>query len=190
MSRAYTSAIASYELRRCASALDICSDLDVVSPSRLSSSSSSSLFYLSPPTLCIKMSNIAGSYQAADASNLEAGAGHHDVNHGAHAALPGNLNGNGNSTLNGQDKEYHKYNASQNGNGQYKGGAGLHQAVTPGGHAINDELLAIGTAPRRIANPLPLGVMAFATTTLLLSLYNVGVRGITVPNQIVTYALA
>lgn len=136
------------------------------------------------------MSNIAGSYQAADASNLEAGAGHHDVNHGAHAALPGNLNGNGNSTLNGQDKEYHKYNASQNGNGQYKGGAGLHQAVTPGGHAINDELLAIGTAPRRIANPLPLGVMAFATTTLLLSLYNVGVRGITVPNQIVTYALA
>lgn len=65
----------------------------------------------------------------------------------------------------------------------------MAQTVTPGGHQINDELLAIGTAPRKIGNPLPLGVMAFATTTLLLSLYNVGVRGITVPEQIVTFGL-
>ncbi|CAO1634632.1 unnamed protein product [Parajaminaea phylloscopi] len=73
---------------------------------------------------------------------------------------------------------------------QYHGGSTMTQTVTPGGHQINDELLAIGTAPRKIGNPLPLGVMAFATTTTLLSLYNVGVRNITVPQEIVTFALS
>lgn len=65
----------------------------------------------------------------------------------------------------------------------------MSQSVTPGGHQINDELLAIGTAPRKIANPLPLGVLSFATTTTLLSFYNVGIRGVATPNVILTFAL-
>jgi len=62
-------------------------------------------------------------------------------------------------------------------------------ATTAGGHLANDDLLAIGASHRKIANPLPLGAMSFATTTLILSLYNVGVQGITVPNAILTYSL-
>jgi succinate-acetate transporter protein len=42
----------------------------------------------------------------------------------------------------------------------------------------------------KIANPGPLGLCAFATTTFLLSLFNVNARGITVPNAIVGMALA
>jgi len=41
-----------------------------------------------------------------------------------------------------------------------------------------------------VANPGPLGLCAFATTTFLLSLFNVNARGITVPNVIVGMALA
>lgn len=62
-------------------------------------------------------------------------------------------------------------------------------ANTPGGHVTNDDLIAIGAGHRKIANPLPLGAMSFGTTTLILSLYNVGAAGVTVPNAIVTYSL-
>jgi len=41
----------------------------------------------------------------------------------------------------------------------------------------------------QIANPAPLGLFAFASTTLVLSLYNVGARGIAVPNVVVGMAL-
>jgi len=46
-------------------------------------------------------------------------------------------------------------------------------------------------APRRIklGNPGPLGLFSFASTTLILSLYNVGARGIDVPNVVVGMAL-
>lgn len=70
-----------------------------------------------------------------------------------------------------------------------EGGQNMTRTITPGGHYANDDLLAIGASHRRLANPLPLGAWSFATTTLVLSLYNVGVQGITVPNAIVTYAL-
>ncbi|KAI0032434.1 FUN34 transmembrane protein [Vararia minispora EC-137] len=43
--------------------------------------------------------------------------------------------------------------------------------------------------PRRLGNPAPLGLFAFATTTLILSLYNVNARGISVPNVVVGMAL-
>jgi succinate-acetate transporter protein len=43
---------------------------------------------------------------------------------------------------------------------------------------------------RKIANPGPLGLMAFATTTLLLSMFNAQARGIKVPNVIVGMAAA
>lgn len=40
-----------------------------------------------------------------------------------------------------------------------------------------------------IANPGPLGLYSFASTTLILSLYNVGARGIATPNVVVGMAL-
>lgn len=42
---------------------------------------------------------------------------------------------------------------------------------------------------RRLGNPGPLGLFSFASTTLILSFYNTGVRGIAVPNVIVGMAL-
>ncbi|KAK7688326.1 hypothetical protein QCA50_008698 [Cerrena zonata] len=42
---------------------------------------------------------------------------------------------------------------------------------------------------RKIANPAPLGLFSFASTTFILSLYNVGARGINVPNLVVGMAL-
>lgn len=59
---------------------------------------------------------------------------------------------------------------AQNGTGGLQGGTAMTQTVTPGGHTVNDDLLAVGMAPRKIASPLPLATMSFATTTLLLSL--------------------
>ncbi|THH00350.1 hypothetical protein EW026_g2183 [Hermanssonia centrifuga] len=42
---------------------------------------------------------------------------------------------------------------------------------------------------RRLGNPGPLGLFSFASTTLILSLYNTGVRGIDTPNVVVGMAL-
>lgn len=65
----------------------------------------------------------------------------------------------------------------------------INEATTAGGHFANDDLLAIGASHRKIANPLPLGAMSFGTTTLILSFYNIGIDGITVPNVIICYSL-
>jgi len=43
--------------------------------------------------------------------------------------------------------------------------------------------------PSRIANPGPAGVFAFAMTTFLLSMFNVGTRGVSHPNVIVGMAI-
>jgi len=43
--------------------------------------------------------------------------------------------------------------------------------------------------PSRIANPSPLGLFSFASTTFILSLYNVQARGITTPNVVVGMAV-
>jgi len=43
--------------------------------------------------------------------------------------------------------------------------------------------------PIRIANPSSLGLFSFASTTLILSLYNLGARGITHPNIVVGMAV-
>jgi uncharacterized protein len=45
-----------------------------------------------------------------------------------------------------------------------------------------------GVENRRFANPAPLGLSAFALTTFVLSLINVGTRGITAPNLVVALA--
>jgi len=46
------------------------------------------------------------------------------------------------------------------------------------------------TTERKFANPAPLGLSAFALTTFVLSLVNVGTRGLTEPNLIVSLAFA
>ena len=45
-----------------------------------------------------------------------------------------------------------------------------------------------GVENRRFANPAPLGLSAFALTTFVLSLINVGTRGLTAPNIVVALA--
>lgn len=45
-----------------------------------------------------------------------------------------------------------------------------------------------GVENRRFANPAPLGLSAFALTTFVLSLINVGTRDITAPNLVVALA--
>jgi succinate-acetate transporter protein len=45
-----------------------------------------------------------------------------------------------------------------------------------------------GVENRKFANPAPLGLSAFALTTFILSLINVGTRGITAPNIVVALA--
>lgn len=44
------------------------------------------------------------------------------------------------------------------------------------------------TTGRKFANPAPLGLSAFALTTFVLSLINIGVRGVTEPNIVVALA--
>lgn len=44
------------------------------------------------------------------------------------------------------------------------------------------------TTERKFANPAPLGLSAFALTTFVLSLINIGVRGVTEPNIVVALA--
>jgi len=54
-------------------------------------------------------------------------------------------------------------------------------------HHIDLEKAA--AAPCKIANPGPLGLFSFASTTFILSMYNVGVRGIATPNVVVGMAV-
>lgn len=76
----------------------------------------------------------------------------------------------------------------QNGS-KMEGGQNMTRTITPGGHVANDDLLAIGAGHRKLANPLPMGAWSFATTTLVLSLYNLKVQSIAVPNAILTFSL-
>jgi len=46
------------------------------------------------------------------------------------------------------------------------------------------------TTDRKFANPAPLGLSAFALTTFILSLFNIGVRDVTEPNLVVGSAFA
>lgn len=45
-----------------------------------------------------------------------------------------------------------------------------------------------GVADRKFANPAPLGLSAFALTTFVLSLINLGARGLTEPNIVIALA--
>ncbi|CAE6469232.1 unnamed protein product [Rhizoctonia solani] len=65
----------------------------------------------------------------------------------------------------------------------YAGGRAL-------GHSISvDTQRAFPVYHRKLGNPTPLGLFSFATTILVLSLYNAGAREINVPNVVVAMAM-
>ncbi|KAL8292080.1 hypothetical protein RQP46_001546 [Phenoliferia psychrophenolica] len=68
-------------------------------------------------------------------------------------------------------------------------GPDVSRQFTSGGHVAQDELFALPVYHRKQANAQPLGMFSFAATLLLLSLYNVGARNVTIPNGAVTFAL-
>ncbi|GAA6005355.1 hypothetical protein JCM10207_002949 [Rhodosporidiobolus poonsookiae] len=71
-----------------------------------------------------------------------------------------------------------------------EGGAPFNlRNITPGGHPLDRSQPAFPTYHRRFANPAPLGLCGFALTTFMLSLINVGTRGVSVPNVVVGPAL-
>lgn len=67
--------------------------------------------------------------------------------------------------------------------GGYTGGPGLHHSISV------DTQRAFPVYHRKLGNPAPLGLFGFASTTLILSLYNAGARGINVPNAVVGMAM-
>ncbi|TYJ54100.1 hypothetical protein B9479_005286 [Cryptococcus floricola] len=77
---------------------------------------------------------------------------------------------------------------SANGGG-YRGGEGFRRVVTPGGSPEDNSQPAFPVFHRKFGNPAPLGLLSFAATTFLLSLLNIGTRGITVHNVILGMAM-
>ncbi|QRV81866.1 glyoxylate pathway regulator [Ceratobasidium sp. AG-Ba] len=61
----------------------------------------------------------------------------------------------------------------------YGGGHPLHHSIS------TDTQRAFPVYHRKLGNPTPLGLFSFASTVLILSFYNVGTRGINVPNVLV-----
>lgn len=69
-------------------------------------------------------------------------------------------------------------------------GAPVQHAVTPGGHPEDRSQTPFASYHRKFANPAPLGLISFATTTFILSCINYQVKGVDVPNVVVGPALA
>lgn len=65
----------------------------------------------------------------------------------------------------------------------YTGGQGMHPTLTM------ESQRAFPVYHRKLGNPAPLGLFGFASTTLILSLYNAGARHILVPNVVVGMAM-
>ncbi|KAG8724699.1 hypothetical protein FRC12_024279 [Ceratobasidium sp. 428] len=65
---------------------------------------------------------------------------------------------------------------------QYYSGQPLQHTLTM------DTQRAFPVYHRKLGNPAPLGLISFAATTLILSLYNIQTRHITVPNAVVGMA--
>jgi len=64
----------------------------------------------------------------------------------------------------------------------------LHDGGPLGRSLTSETQPAFPIYHRRLANPSPLGLFAFAATTLMLSLFNVGAKGISIPNTVVGMA--
>ncbi|EJD04596.1 uncharacterized protein FOMMEDRAFT_19827 [Fomitiporia mediterranea MF3/22] len=75
--------------------------------------------------------------------------------------------------------------------GHYPVGAepGGQYPYTLGATGAQQQLFQGGLPLRKLANPAPLGLLSFASTTLILSLINVQTRGVTTPNVVVGMAL-
>jgi succinate-acetate transporter protein len=65
----------------------------------------------------------------------------------------------------------------------YAGGQMLQHSITA------DTQRAFPVYHRKLGNPTPLGLFSFASTTLILSLYNAGARDINVPNVVVSMTM-
>ncbi|KAG7528085.1 hypothetical protein FFLO_06421 [Filobasidium floriforme] len=80
---------------------------------------------------------------------------------------------------------------SPNGHHDYNSGHGgsVARFITPGGNPIDNTQPAFPVYHRRFANPSPLGLMGFATTTFVLSMYNVSARGVSTPNVVLGLAI-
>jgi len=68
---------------------------------------------------------------------------------------------------------------------QHEGGRPINYAVTPGGHKEDRSQTGFPVYHRKFANPAPLGLCAFATTTFVLSMENVNVRNLNATPEIV-----
>lgn len=80
--------------------------------------------------------------------------------------------------------------APSNGATGYHGTGGpMTRFITPGGHPMDTSQPAFPVFHRKFGNPAPLGLISFAATTFLLSLFNVSARGVTVHNVILGMAL-
>jgi hypothetical protein len=66
---------------------------------------------------------------------------------------------------------------------------GAVHATNPHINYSNANGYAVAPRPSKIANPGTLGLFSFASTTLILSLYNLGTRSITHPNVVVGMAI-
>ncbi|KAG8776830.1 hypothetical protein FRC12_000678 [Ceratobasidium sp. 428] len=75
------------------------------------------------------------------------------------------------------------HEASEYANGGYSGGRPLHHSIS------TDTQRAFPVYHRKLGNPTPLGLFSFASTTLILSLYNAGARDINVPNVVVAMTM-
>lgn len=79
-----------------------------------------------------------------------------------------------------------------NGHSDYNGGyyqGSVARFITPGGNPIDNSQPAFPVFHRKFANPSPLGLMGFAATTFVLSMYNVSARGVKTPNVVLGMAL-
>ncbi|KAK4686699.1 uncharacterized protein P7C73_g3420, partial [Tremellales sp. Uapishka_1] len=79
----------------------------------------------------------------------------------------------------------------QNGynNGYHGTGGSISRFITPGGNPQDSSQPALPVFHRKLGNPAPLGLLSFAATTFVLSMFNVSARGITQPNVILGMAL-
>ncbi|KAL8277435.1 hypothetical protein RQP46_010157 [Phenoliferia psychrophenolica] len=65
----------------------------------------------------------------------------------------------------------------------------FNRNYTAGGHEAHDLVPSIPSYHRKFANATPMGMFSFSSTIVLLSIYNLGARGVSVPNGAVIFAL-
>jgi succinate-acetate transporter protein len=96
-----------------------------------------------------------------------------------------------NGAANGHAVDQEKQTISaNNASGEYGRGAQLNRVATPGGHPLDSSQPSFPVYHRKFANPAPLGLMAFALTTFVLSLINVKARGLAQSNNSIIIGLA